>query len=379
MTETRDPWLLTPGPLTTSATVKQAMLHDWGSRDANFIRINKEVREGLLSIAGATGSHVCVPVQGSGTFAVEAMIGTLLPRNGKLLVLVNGAYGRRIVKICQTIGRDHVVIERAENQPIDPAAVTAALVQDPSISHVAVIHCETTSGILNPIEEIANVVARGGRSLLIDSMSAFGALPVDASKIPFDALAASSNKCIEGVPGVGFVLVRKSVIEGAKGNAHALSLDLHDQYVSMEGNGQWRFTPPTHVLAAFHQALAEHTAEGGVAGRGKRYRDNCRILVDGMRALGFETLLPDAIQAPIIVTFHMPADPRFNFQTFYDRLKDRGFVIYPGKLTVADSFRIGCIGRLGATEMKAALAAIREVMNELGVESGAPAAQRSVA
>ena len=379
MTQTRDPWLLTPGPLTTSATVKEAMLHDWGSRDANFIRINKEVREGLLDIAGATGSHVCVPVQGSGTFAVESMIGTLLPRNGKLLVLVNGAYGRRIVKICQTIGRDHVVIERAENQPIDPAAVTAALVQDPAITHVAVIHCETTSGILNPVEEIAKVVARAGRSLLIDSMSAFGALPVDASKVPFDALAASSNKCIEGVPGVGFVLVRKSVIEGAKGNAHALSLDLHDQYVSMEGNGQWRFTPPTHVLAAFHQALAEHKAEGGVAGRGKRYRDNCRILVDGMRALGFETLLPDAIQAPIIVTFHMPADPRFNFQTFYDRLKDRGFVIYPGKLTVADSFRIGCIGRLGATEMKAALAAIRDVMKELGVESGAPAAQSRVA
>jgi 2-aminoethylphosphonate-pyruvate transaminase len=379
MSETRDPWLLTPGPLTTSATVKQAMLHDWGSRDANFIRINKEVREGLLAIAGAAGSHVCVPVQGSGTFAVEAMIGTLLPRNGKLLVLVNGAYGRRIVKICQTLGRDHVVIERAENQPIDPAAVTAALVQDPAISHVAVIHCETTSGILNPIEEIAKVVARAGRSLLVDSMSAFGAIPVDASKIPFDALAASSNKCIEGVPGVGFVLVRKSVLEAAKGNAHSLSLDLHDQWTSMEANGQWRFTPPTHVLAAFHQALAEHTAEGGVAGRGKRYRDNCRILVDGMRALGFETLLPDAIQAPIIVTFHMPADPNFHFQTFYDRLKDRGFVIYPGKLTVADSFRIGCIGRLGATEMKAALAAIREVMAELGVKSGAPAAQRSVA
>ncbi len=379
MTATRDPWLLTPGPLTTSATVKEAMLHDWGSRDANFIRINREVREGLLAIAGASGSHVCVPVQGSGTFAVEAMIGTLLPRTGKLLALVNGAYGRRIVKICQTIGRDHVAIERAENQPIDPAAVTAALVQDPAISHVAVIHCETTSGILNPIEEIAKVVARAGRSLLIDSMSAFGALPVDASTIPFDALAASSNKCIEGVPGVGFVLVRRSVLESARGNAHSLALDLNDQWVSMEGNGQWRFTPPTHVLAAFHRALSEHTEEGGVAGRGKRYRDNCRILVDGMRALGFETLLPDAIQAPIIVTFHMPADPRFHFQTFYDRLKDRGFVIYPGKLTVADSFRIGCIGRLGAAEMKAALAAIREVMKELGVESGAPAAQRSVA
>ena len=257
--------------------------------------------------------------------------------------------------------------------------MTAALVQDPAITHVAAVHCETTSGILNPLEEIAKAVALAGRSLLVDAMSTFGAVAVDAAKVPFDALAASSNKCIEGVPGIGFVLVRKSVLEAAKGNAHALSLDLHDQWTSMEGNGQWRFTPPTHVLAAFNQALEEHEAEGGVAGRGRRYRDNCRILVEGMRALGFETLLPDALQAPIIVTFHMPADPKFKFQTFYDKLKDRGFVIYPGKLTVADSFRIGCIGRLGAAEMKAALAAIRAVMREMGVESGAPSAQSRVA
>jgi 2-aminoethylphosphonate-pyruvate transaminase len=375
----RDPWLLTPGPLTTSATVKAAMLHDWGSRDASFIRINREVRERLVAMAGAAGSHVCVPIQGSGTFAVEAMIGTIVPRDGKLLVLVNGAYGRRIVKICEIIGRAHVVIERAENQPIEASSVTAALVQDPSITHVAVIHCETTSGILNPLEEIAAAVAHAGRSLLVDAMSAFGAVAVDAAKVPFDALAASSNKCIEGVPGVGFVIVRQSVLEAARGNAHSLSLDLQDQWVAMEGNGQWRFTPPTHVLAAFHRALEEHAAEGGVAGRGKRYRDNCRILIDGMRAFGFETLLPDAVQAPIIVTFHMPADPKFHFQTFYDRLKDRGFVIYPGKLTVADSFRIGCIGRLGADVMNAALVAIRDVMKEMGVESGAPATQSRVA
>ena len=212
-----------------------------------------------------------------------------------------------------------------------------------------------------------------GRSLLIDAMSAFGALPIDAASVPFDALAASSNKCLEGVPGMGFVLIRKSVLERCAGNAPSLSLDLHDQWKAMEGNGQWRFTPPTHVIAAFHQALEEHAAEGGVEGRGRRYRDNCKILVDGMRALGFETLLPDALQAPIIVTFRMPADPRFRFQEFYDRLSAKGYVIYPGKLTVADSFRIGCIGRLGAPEMKDALAAIRATLRELGVESGAPA------
>ncbi|MDZ4736917.1 MAG: 2-aminoethylphosphonate--pyruvate transaminase [Rhodospirillaceae bacterium] len=375
----RDPWLLTPGPLTTSATVKEAMLHDWGSRDASFIAINQSVRERLVAMAGATGNHVCVPLQGSGTFAVEAMLGTLVPRNGKLLILVNGAYGRRMVRICEIADRAHSVLERAENMPIEASAVTAALVQDPAITHVAVIHCETTSGILNPLQEIAQAVAHAGRSLLIDAMSAFGAIPVDAAKVPFDALAASSNKCIEGVPGVGFVIVRQSVLEAAKGNAHALSLDLHDQWSSMEKNGQWRFTPPTHVIVAFHQALLEHEAEGGVAGRGKRYRDNGRILIDGMRKLGFETLLPDALQAPIIVTFHMPADPKFDFQRFYDRLKDLGYVIYPGKLTVADSFRIGCIGRLGASEMHGALDAVRQVMAELGVASGAPAAQSRVA
>jgi 2-aminoethylphosphonate-pyruvate transaminase len=379
MSPTRDPWLLTPGPLTTSATVKEAMLHDWGSRDASFIAINKSVRERLVAMAGATGSHVCVPLQGSGTFAVEAMLGTLVPRDGKLLILVNGAYGRRMIRICEIAGRAHSVLERAENMPIEASAVTAALVQDPAITHVAVIHCETTSGILNPLQEIAQAVAHAGCGLLIDAMSAFGAIPVDAAQVPFDALAASSNKCIEGVPGVGFVIVRQSVLEAAKGNAHALSLDLNDQWVSMEKNGQWRFTPPTHVIVAFHQALLEHEAEGGVAGRGKRYRDNGRILIDGMRKLGFETLLPDALQAPIIVTFHMPADPKFDFQRFYDRLKEMGYVIYPGKLTVADSFRIGCIGRLGASEMHGALDAVRQAMAEMGVASGAPAAQSRVA
>ena len=373
MASSRDPWLLTPGPLTTSATVKEAMLHDWGSRDAAFIAINREMRERLVELAGGAGTHVCVPLQGSGTFAVEAMIGTLVPAKGKLLILVNGAYGKRMMKICDYARRAHVVIEEPEDRPIDPAKVAAALAEDAGITHVAAVQCETTSGVLNPIAEIASVVAKAGRSLLVDAMSAFGALPLDAREIQFDAVAASSNKCLEGVPGMGFVLIRKSVLEGCAGNAHSLSLDLHDQFVAMEKTAQWRFTPPIHVIVAFHQALAEHAAEGGVAGRGKRYADNCRILVDGMREMGFETLLPDRLQAPIIVTFHMPADPKFKFDVFYDRLREQGYVIYPGKLTVADSFRIGCIGRLGAAEMNGALAAIRKTLDEMGVKSGAPA------
>ncbi len=370
--EHRDPYLLTPGPLTTSAATKQAMLHDWGSRDQAFIEVNRRVRERLVTLAGAEGTHVCVPLQGSGTFAVEATLGTLVPADGKLLVLVNGAYGRRMAKICQMHRRACVVLETAEDTPNDPDALDRALAEDRRITHVAAVQCETTSGILNPIAAIAAVTARHRRALIIDAMSAFGALECDVRRVPFDALVASSNKCLEGVPGMGFVIARRAALERCQGNSPTLSLDLYEQWMAMEGNGQWRFTPPTHVIFAFHQALKEHEQEGGIAGRGARYRRNCELLVQGMRALGFVTLLPDVLQAPIIVTFHMPADPRFDFKRFYDRLNQRGFVIYPGKLTVADSFRIGCIGRLGEAEMRAALAAIRETIKEIGVTDCAP-------
>lgn len=374
LSPTGDPWLLTPGPLTTSPTVKQAMLHDLGSRDARFIAINRQVRERLVEIVGGTGSHVCVPLQGSGTFVVEAMISTFLPASGKLLVLVNGAYGRRIAKICEVAGHACATLEWGEDQPVDPEALDRALAEDGTVTHVAVIHCETTSGVLNPVKAVADVVQKHGRRLLIDAMSAFGALALDARDVFFDAVVASSNKCLEGVPGLGFCLARREALEETKGNCPSLSLDLHDQWKAMEGNGQWRFTPPTHAILAFHQALEEFAVEGGQPGRGGRYAENCRILVEGMRRLGFRTLLPDALQAPIIVTFLMPADPRFHFQTFYDRLSERGFVIYPGKLTVAETFRIGCIGRLGRSEMEAALQAIREVLAEMGVSDCAAAA-----
>lgn len=370
----KEPWLLTPGPLTTSLTTKEAMLRDWGSRDTAFIAMNTRIRERLVKLAGGEGTHVAVPVQGSGTFSVEAMLGTFVPKTGKLLILINGAYGKRMVKMCQVIGRAYATYETAEDVPPDPKAVALALAADSAITHVAVVQCETTSGILNPVAEIAAIVAKAGKRLLVDAMSAFGALPCDAREVQYDALAASSNKCLEGAPGMGFVICRKSALEACAGNAHSLSLDLQDQYVNMEKTKQWRFTPPTHVIAAFDQAMSEHEAEGGIAGRGGRYRRNCKTLVDGMRALGFKTLLPDALQAPIIVTFHTPADPSFNFEVFYEKLRQQGYVIYPGKLTVADSFRIGCIGRLGDAEMKGALAAIRRALDEMGVQALSPAA-----
>jgi 2-aminoethylphosphonate-pyruvate transaminase len=362
-----EPLLLTPGPLTTAMSVRQAMLRDWGSRDEAFVALNAAVLRRLVELVHGGGSHVAVPLQGSGTFVVEAMLGTLVPRDGKVLALVNGAYGERIVRMAGYHGREVSTVVDPEDKPSDVERLDAALAADPAITHVAAVYCETTSGILNPIERIAEITARHGRRLLIDAMSAFGALPLDARAIAFDAVAASSNKCLEGVPGMGFAIVRERALMASAGNAPALSLDLHDQHAAMQKNGQWRFTPPTHVLAAFHEALAQHATEGGIEGRGARYRDNCRILVKGMCRLGFETLLPDALQAPIIVTFKMPRDPRFAFETFYDLLRRRGYVIYPGKLTVAPSFRIGCIGHLGPAEMEGAVAAVGEVLAEMGV------------
>jgi 2-aminoethylphosphonate-pyruvate transaminase len=371
--ETGDPLLLTPGPLTTSAAVKQAMVHDWGSRDQGFIAINKMVLEKIVELAGGEGSYVTVPVQGSGTFAVEAMITSFVPKMGKLLVLINGAYGHRAKKIAEIAGRAVVSYETPEDTPPDLAKLDRMLADDKAITHVFAVHCETTSGILNPIAETAALVARHGRRLLVDSMSAFGALELDARKVPYDAMASSSNKCLEGVPGLGFVVCRTSALAECKGNATTLVLDLFEQAEGFAKTGQYRFTPPIHVIVALGKAIEEHAAEGGVSGRGARYRENAKVLIDGMRAMGFRPLLPEALQAPIIVTFHMPTDNKFVFQRFYDGLKDRGYVIYPGKLTVADSFRIGCIGRLYPKDMKGALAAVRDVLDEMRVTNGGPA------
>ncbi len=313
--------------------------------------------------------YVTVPMQGSGTFAVEAMLTTFVPPGGTVLMLINGAYGHRAKKILSIARRETIVHETGEDTPPDLAQVERILEATPQITHIFAVHCETTSGILNPIRDIGALAHKYAKSFLLDSMSAFGALPLDARAIGVDAIAASSNKCIEGVPGLGFVICRKAALEETAGNATTLVLDLHDQWKNFEKTGQYRFTPPIHVIVSFHQALLEFFAEGGQPGRGKRYAENCRVLIDGMRDLGFEPLLSDNLQAPIIVTFRMPADPRFEFQEFYDRLKDRGYVIYPGKLTVADSFRIGCIGRLYPEHMRGALGAIRDILNQMGVKS----------
>lgn len=370
-----EPYLLTPGPLTTAYSVKRAMLKDWGSWDDDFRAMTATLRRQLTALLGAGAEgYDCVPMQGSGSFCVEAMLGSFVPRGGKVLVLANGAYGQRAATTMDYLGRAKVVLDKGDYLPPRGAEVARILAADPAISHVLAIHCETSSGILNPIEEIAEATRAAGRRLLVDSMSAFGAVPVEPARIPFEALVSSANKCIEGVPGFGFVLARREALAAAKGNSHSLALDVHAQWAAMERTGQWRFTPPTHVVAAFLEALKLHAAEGGVEGRGARYAQNRDVLVAGMRSLGFETLLDARWLSPIIVTFFCPADPRFAFPRFYALMKQKGFIIYPGKLTVVDSFRIGCIGRLDAEVMRRVVAAAREALAEMGVDSAAPPA-----
>ncbi len=369
--ELGEPFLLTPGPLTTASIVKRAMLRDWGSWDGDFREMTAALRRGVLEIANGEGLD-CVPLQGSGTFAVEAMLGSFIPTDAKTLVLANGAYGLRIAESLRYMGRRLTMIDKGDYLPPNGAEVAAALQADPALSHVVVVQCETSSGILNPVAEIADAVQAHGRKLLIDAMSAFGAIDVNCR---FSALVSSANKCIEGVPGFGFVVAPKAEIEAAAGNSPSLSLDVHAQWAYMEATGQWRFTPPTHAVAAFLEALSMHRAEGGVAGRHTRYADNRDALVTGMRALGFETLLPDRWLSPIIVTFFAPAHPAFCFERFYEAMKARGFIIYPGKLTVVDSFRIGCIGRMDAAVMRRVVAAAGEALSEMGVDDAAPTAE----
>ena len=371
--ELGEPYLLTPGPLTTSIEVKRAMLRDWGSWDEDFQGLTADLCRRLLALLGpGADAFECVPMQGSGTFGVEAMLGTFLPRDGKVLVLANGAYGLRAAETARYLRRQFSVIDKGDYLPPRGEDVSAAIAADSAITHVMAIHCETSSGILNPLAEIAAATKAAGRKLLIDSMSAFGAIDLRPDEIPFEALVSSANKCIEGVPGFSFILARRDALEATKGNAHSLSLDLHAQWSVMQKSGQWRYTPPTHVVAASIEALKLHEAEGGVTARRQRYTNNRDVLVAGMREIGFETLLDDSWLSPIIVTFFSPADPKFDFGQFYQLMKRQGYIIYPGKLTVVDSFRIGCIGNMDAAVMKGVIAAAGTALVEMGVGDAAP-------
>ena len=367
----RDRILLTPGPLTTTLRTKLAMLKDWGSWDADFIAVTASVRRSLLAIIHGQDSHVVVPLQGSGTFSVEAAIATLVPHDGHVLVLDNGAYCKRAARITSLMGRRCSTMSFDEASPVDPQALAQRLQEDASITHVVLIHCETGAGVLNPLQAVADVCARFDRGLIVDAMSSFAALEIDARKTRFDALIAASGKCLEGVPGMGFVFIRQAVLEDCAGRSQSLAMDLHDQYVYMEKTGQWRFTPPTHVVVALHEAIAQFEAEGGQSARLARYTRNYQTLVTGMAALGFKPFLDPAVQAPIIVTFHAPQHPAYEFKRFYDTAKHYGFLLYPGKLTQVETFRVGCIGAIGPVEMRQAVDAVAQTLRDMGISQPA--------
>lgn len=366
----RDKPLFTPGPLTTSRTVKTAMLRDLGSRDTEFIGTVKRVRERLLATAGLSTQlgYESILVQGSGTFTVESVLSSTISPEGKLLAVVNGAYGERIVTIAKRHGIETAVVQTQENALPDLEEIDRALKKDTSIEMVALVHCETTSGIMNPIEEIGRLVHGSGKRYFVDSMSAFGAVPFDFAACQIDYLVSSANKCIEGVPGFGFCICKREALEATEGWARTLSLDLLAQWRGLESNGQFRFTPPTHAILAFDQALTELEAEGGVEGRQRRYQDNYETLVRGMREMGFVEYVPRETQGYIITSFRYPNDAQFEFAEFYSRLSDSGFVIYPGKVTGADCFRIGNIGRIFPSDVRALLHTVRDTLVEMGVK-----------
>ncbi|MCQ6562029.1 2-aminoethylphosphonate--pyruvate transaminase [Paenibacillus mendelii] len=356
--------LLTPGPLSTTATVKEAMLRDWCTWDSEYNQLIQSIRERLVRLAAPSNpaEYTAVLMQGSGTFSVEAALGTALPCNGgKLAVLTNGAYGDRIAQIADILGISSTIIPFGEVASVQPEKLDLALEADPMITHVAVVHSETTTGILNPLAAIAEVVRRHEKTFIVDAMSSFGGIPFDIAELGIDFLVSSSNKCIQGVPGFGFVLARRQVIESCRGNARSLSLDLYDQWNTMERmQGKWRYTSPTHVVRAFDQALIELELEGGIEARHTRYTDNQRKLVEGMEAAGFTPLLPRELQSPIITSFRYPEDESFSFQSFYEALKQEGFVIYPGKVSSADTFRIGSIGEIYPDDIRRLIKAVTQ-------------------
>jgi 2-aminoethylphosphonate-pyruvate transaminase len=368
------PYLLTPGPLTTSRGVKFAMLADWGSWDQELKFIVSDIRRRLMKLAGCDDTYTCVLMQGSGTFAIEAALGNFAPiGRRKMLMVSNGAYGERAIQIMERLNRPHQILRYGDSEKPKVADVEQALDDDPGISMVFLVHCETTSGLINPMRDIAAAVRKRERSLMLDAMSSFGAIPIEMGGLGIDVLVTSANKCIEGVPGFACVLCRWDMLKASKDHSHSLSLDLYDQWHYMEKNGQFRYTPPTHALVAFYQALKEHEKEGGIAGRLARYVRNRDTLLAGMRRLGFHTLLAPEDAGPIIQTFLTPRDRKFDFQRFYDELKSRGFVIYPGKLTKRPSFRIGNIGHVDQKVMQALVEAVRDCLREMGVRDMTPA------
>jgi 2-aminoethylphosphonate-pyruvate transaminase len=365
--------ILSPGPVTTSAATKRAMRRDFTPNEPDLLALTAEMRARLVAIVNGGDRYACVPLQGVGNTANEATLGTLVPRDRRLLIVNNGFYGERLTQIAGAIGVPFRALDLPWSEPISASRLEEALAADPLVSHVAVCHVDTGTGLLNPIEPLAEITRRRGVALIVDAIASFGGLPIDAPALDLEAIVASPNKWLEGVPGIGIVIAKRAALEAAAGRSHSFCLDLHRQWRGLESDGRWRFTPPAQALAALVAALREHEREGQAA-RLERVRRNWRCLVDGLRAQGFETCLRDEVAAPVIATFFEPADPNYDRERFFELLWARGFVLFRGRLTRSPTFRIGCMGALDEAVMQRLVRAIAEAMAAMGVRDGRPAA-----
>lgn len=339
--------LLTPGPLTTTDTVKREMMADHCTWDDDYKQITQKIRAKLLELAHVSEKDYTVALmQGSGSFGVESILTSAVGEDDTLLIIANGAYGERMADIAEHAKLNYLVY-RVEYDRIPSADEVARLLsQHPEITHVAMVHSETTSGILNDIASVTNVVKSAGKTMIVDAMSSFGGVDIPVGKLGIDFIVSSANKCIQGVPGFSFIICRRDSLAACEGNARILSLDLYDQWKTMEKDGKWRFTSPTHTVLAFAKALEELDEEGGIPARSKRYYDNNRLLISEMKKMGIRPYIDNEYQGPIITTFFYPEHHQFSFQEMYEYIKDRGYAIYPGKVTDADTFRIGNIGEI---------------------------------
>jgi 2-aminoethylphosphonate-pyruvate transaminase len=362
-----EPLLLTPGPVSTSRSVKAAMMRDRASGGDEFHADLEQARAYMVGLVHGEGAYTAIPLPGSATYANEGVIAQLVPPGGKLLIHTNGVYGDRLIEIAAHLGTPYSVIRTAPFTPPTVQMFEQAVVADPAITHVMIVHCETSTGVLNPLDPVAAVCRRHTKGLFIDAVASFGAIGLDARRLGFQAVTVSSNKCMQSVPGIGWAVVQKTVLENARGQGASLVLDLWDQNQHMDRTTAFRFTPPTQVLAAFAQACREHAQEGGAAARLARYQRNWRRLVDGMRQMGFSTVVPDEHASPIVATFHNPDHPAFSFQALFDGMKKRGFIIFPGRLALADTFRIGCMGDVTEADISEAMQAIADTLEEMGV------------
>jgi len=354
--------LLTPGPLSTSKSVRNSLLRDWCTWDADYNEdIVQNIRHRLIALASKKNDdYTVVLMQGSGSFSVEATLGSAVPQNGKLLIITNGAYGDRMVQMAKALKLNYTIYSCPETEAPKPDVLERLLVENMGITHVSLVHCETTTGMLNPLSELSGIIKANNKIFILDAMSSFGGIPLDMADYGIDFLISSSNKCIQGVPGFAFVLAKKEELLKCHGNARSLCLDLYDQWKEMDKSGKWRYTSPTHIVRAFYQAMDELEAEGGISARYKRYCENQHILVQGMSELGFKALLPNELQSPIITSFLYPK-AEFNFNVFYKAAKQRGFVLYPGKISQADTFRIGNIGEVHPVDIRRLLEVVKAI------------------